>query len=105
MASYHGNAFQNILTCNFVAKVYLFRTLFAEQQFYWLAIVGILNSVISLYYYFKIVKSMYFKENDDLEVKNANPVIFWLIIIFSSQNILFYLYWSPLYEYIKDLFV
>ena len=92
-------------TSGFVAKVYLFRTLFAEQQFYWLAIVGILNSVVSLYYYFKIVKSMYFKENDNLEVKNANPVIFWLIIIFSSQNILFYLYWSPLYEYIKDLFV
>ena len=91
-------------TSGFVAKVYLFRTLFAEQKFYWLAIVGILNSVISLYYYFKIVKSMYFIENKALEAKKANPVIFWLIIVFSSQNILFYLYWSPLYEYIRSLF-
>ena len=88
-------------TSGFVAKVYLFRTLFAEQKFYWLAIVGILNSVVSLYYYFKIVKSMYFLENEKLESKNAHPVIFWLIIIFSSQNLLFYFYWNQLYLLIE----
>ena len=90
-------------TSGFVGKVYLFRTLFAEQKFYWLAIVGVLNSVISLYYYFKIVKSMYFKENENLEVKKAHPVIFWLIVIFSAQNILFYFYWAPLYRIIEGL--
>ena len=88
-------------TSGFVAKVYLFRTLFAEQKFYWLAIVGILNSVVSLYYYFKIVKSMYFIENDKLESKSAHPVIFWLIIVFSSQNLLFYFYWNKLYIFIE----
>ena len=90
-------------TSGFVGKVYLFRTLFAEQKFYWLAIVGVLNSVVSLYYYFKIVKSMYFKENENLEVKKAHPVIFWLIVIFSAQNILFYFYWAPLYGIIEGL--
>jgi len=90
-------------TSGFVGKVYLFRTLFAEQKFYWLAIVGVLNSVVSLYYYFKIVKSMYFKENENLEVKKAHPVIFWLIVIFSAQNILFYFYWAPLYQIIEGL--
>ena len=43
------------------------------------------------------------KFEDNLEVKKAHPVIFWLIVIFSAQNILFYLYWAPLYEMIKGL--
>ena len=91
-------------TSGFVAKVYLFRTLFATEQFYWLAIVAILNSVISLYYYFKIVKSMYFNENK-IETKEViQTPLFVLIIVFSAQNLLFYLYWSDLYNYIRGLF-
>ena len=39
-------------TSGFVGKVYLFRSLFYDKEFFWLAIIGILNSVISLYYYF-----------------------------------------------------
>ena len=46
-------------TSGFIGKLYVFSELFKNQQFYWLAIVAILNSVVALYYYFKIVKSMY----------------------------------------------
>tara|TARA_B100000401_G_scaffold30315_1_gene18145 strand:+ start:37 stop:1488 length:1452 start_codon:yes stop_codon:yes gene_type:complete len=88
-------------TSGFVAKVYLFRTLFAEQKFYWLAIVGIINSVVSLYYYFKIVKSMFFMEDDKIESKSAHPVVYWLIVIFSAQNLIFYFYWNNLYALIE----
>ena len=52
-------------TSGFVGKVYILRNLFADQQFIWLGVVAIINTVISLYYYFKIVKAMYFMENDD----------------------------------------
>jgi NADH-quinone oxidoreductase subunit N len=91
-------------TSGFVGKVYLFRTLFATEQFYWLGIVGILNSVISLYYYFRIVKSMYFDESVIEKEENRPLPLYLLIILFSSQNVLFYIYWSPLYNYIKSLF-
>ena len=91
-------------TSGFVGKVYLFRTLFATEQFYWLGIVGILNSVISLYYYFKIVKSMYFDESEIKEDENRPLPLYFMIIIFAAQNLLFYTYWSPLYNYIKSLF-
>jgi NADH-quinone oxidoreductase subunit N len=91
-------------TSGFVGKVYLFRTLFATKQFYWLGIVGILNSVISLYYYFKIVKSMYFDESEIKEKENTPFPLYLMIIIFSSQNILFYIYWEPLHNYITSLF-
>ncbi|MBI44729.1 MAG: NADH-quinone oxidoreductase subunit N [Candidatus Marinimicrobia bacterium] len=91
-------------TSGFVGKVYLFRTLFATEQFYWLGIVAILNSVISLYYYFKIVKSMYFSEKVIEEKENIQAPVYTLIVLFSAQNILFYMYWSDLYNYIKGLF-
>ena len=92
-------------TSGFVGKVYLFRTLFATEKFYWLGIIGILNSVISLYYYFKIVKSMYFDESV-IDAKEDKPLLLFLIIIFfSAQNLLFYTYWQALYNYITSLFI
>ena len=91
-------------TSGFVGKVYLFRGLFYDKEFLWLGVVAILNSVVSLYYYFKIVKSMYFHESDNKKVKSSHPVLYWSIVILSSQNILFYFYWSKLYVYIESLF-
>ena len=91
-------------TSGFVGKVYLFRGLFYDKEFLWLGVVAILNSVVSLYYYFKIVKSMYFYESDNKKVKSSHPVLYWSIVILSSQNILFYFYWSKLYVYIESLF-
>ena len=91
-------------TSGFVGKVYLFRTLFATEQFYWLGIIAILNSVISLYYYFKIVKNMYFNEKEVISEEKIDMPVYVIIILFSAQNLLFYLYWSDLYNYIQGLF-
>ena len=85
-------------TSGFVGKVYVLRNLFYDQQFMWLGIVAIINTVISLYYYFKIVKAMYFMENDELESKPCNPILYWSMIILSIQNICFYLYWSNIWN-------
>ncbi len=88
-------------TSGFIGKVYVLRNLFADEQFLWLGLVAIINTVISLYYYFKIVKAMYFIENDTLEVKSCCPYLYWIIIIFSAQNILFYLYWPTLWNLLE----
>lgn len=90
-------------TSGFIGKVYVLRNLFADQQYLWLGIVAIINTVVSLYYYFNIVKAMYFIENDSLEYKSADKALYFFIIIFSAQNILFYLYWSPLWNYLKSI--
>ena len=89
-------------TAGFVGKFYIFAELFKHQQFYWLAVVAILNSVVSLFYYFKIVKSMYLTDPDAADNKiDAHPVVNWSIILFSSQNLLFFLYWEPLIGFIE----
>ena len=91
-------------TAGFVGKFYLLAVLFRAKTFYWLAVVAILNSVVSLYYYFKIVKSMYFL-NDGEEVSSepleANPYIKWTAVLFSAQTLLFYFYWTPLIQFIN----
>ena len=43
-----------------------------EQGYYWLAFVGLLNSVVSLYYYVRIVKAMYLESADE----ETTPVSF-----------------------------
>ena len=32
---------------------------------------------------------------------DAHPVVNWSIIIFSSQNVLFFIYWEPLIEFVE----
>jgi len=48
----------------FVGKFYLFAAAF-QKQLYWLVILGILNSVVALFYYFRIASSMYFKKEKE----------------------------------------
>ena len=47
-------------TAGFVGKFYIFAAVIeAGSKFYWLAFVGVINSVVSLYYYIRVVKHMY----------------------------------------------
>ena len=48
-------------TGGFVGKFYLFAAAI-DAGFVWLAIIGVLNSAISLYYYFRVVMLMYMEE-------------------------------------------
>ncbi|MGA2409360.1 MAG: NADH-quinone oxidoreductase subunit N, partial [Candidatus Binataceae bacterium] len=50
-------------TIGFIGKFYVFAAAI-QQRFYVLAIVGILNSVVSLYYYMRPVKEMFLEEPD-----------------------------------------
>ena len=49
-------------TGGFFAKFYLFRAAMGNPQLYWLVVVGVLNSVVSIYYYLRIVVAMYFRD-------------------------------------------
>ena len=49
-------------TGGFFAKFYLFRAAMESPQLYWLVVLGVLNSVVSVYYYLRIVVAMYFRD-------------------------------------------
>lgn len=49
-------------TGGFFAKFYLFRAAMESPQLYWLVILGVLTSVVSIYYYLRVVVAMYFRD-------------------------------------------
>jgi NADH-quinone oxidoreductase subunit N len=47
----------------FMAKLYIFSAA-VKSKFYWLAILGVLNSAVSVYYYLRVTVLMYFRESE-----------------------------------------
>jgi len=47
----------------FMAKFYVFSAA-VKEKFYWLAILGVLNSAVSVYYYLRVTVLMYFRESE-----------------------------------------
>ncbi|MEI6310735.1 MAG: NADH-quinone oxidoreductase subunit N [Bacteroidota bacterium] len=61
------------LTAGFFGKYYIFSVAFTQYKP--LVIIAILNSAISIYYYFKVVVNMWFRENEKhYEVVEMNPL-------------------------------
>ena len=49
-------------TGGFFGKFYLFKAAMERPQLTWLVVVGVLNSVVSVYYYLRVIVAMYFKD-------------------------------------------
>ena len=88
----------------FFAKFYVFTSVL-EQKMYALAIIGLLTTVISAFYYLKIIKTIYFDDSvitfESVKNKTAQ------VSIFLSCSILltFFLYPSILSNLVNSLFV
>jgi NADH-quinone oxidoreductase subunit N len=85
----------------FIGKFFLFAAVLKEGGvFIWLAVVAILNSVISLYYYAKVVKTMFLDSPDPGDralAIDANNLT--LLIPLTVLTIVLGLYFSPLANY------
>ena len=88
----------------FFAKFYVFSAVL-EQKMYALAIIGLLTTVISAFYYLKIIKTIYF--DDSLITFDATKNKFAQLSIFISCSILltFFLYPSILNNVVGSLFI
>ncbi len=49
-------------TAGFFGKFYLFRAALGRADLTWLVVIAVLNSVVSVYYYLRVVTTMYFRE-------------------------------------------
>jgi len=72
----------------FFAKFYVFKSVI-EQSMYFLAIVGLLSTVIAAFYYLKIIKVIYFDEEKEKYDTNHN-ISLRLSLAFSTLLILLY---------------
>ena len=78
----------------FIGKVYLFAEVI-HQGVYWLALVAALNSVISLYYYARIVKVMFLEDPTqagELPVAFVPRVMLGILVV---PTLLLGIYWEP----------
>lgn len=89
-------------TAGFVGKFYLFAAVIQKgSAFYWLAIVGLLNSVVALYYYARIIKNMFFERAADeaSHGMSLSPYYVVLLTVLVVPTIVFGVYWRPLAEF------
>ena len=68
-----------------------------KQELYWLAIVGLLNSVVSLYYYARIVKAMFLETSDETETIPFSRGNVALLIVFVVPTLVIG-FWNTVYE-------
>lgn len=85
-------------TAGFIGKLYLFAALI-NAKWFWLAIVGAVNSVISLYYYVRIFRNMFLRdpEADEGSIR-FSPVQVLVLLALGIPTVLLGLYFGPLVE-------
>jgi NADH-quinone oxidoreductase subunit N len=86
-------------TAGFIGKLYLFAALI-NAKWFWLAIIGALNSVVSLYYYVKVLRNMFLVEPTESQGAisfSVSQVV--LLFVLLLPTLLFGLYFSPLVEF------
>ena len=89
-------------TIGFIGKLYIF-TAVLDANLIWLAVVGILNSVVSLFYYAKIFRNMWVRgmdnEGEDLKYSLPQQV---LVYIFAIPTLYYGIFWSPIINWAEQ---
>lgn len=86
-------------TAGFLGKFYLFQAT-VEAGYWWLALFGILNAFIALYYYLNVIKYMYLYDSDKEAIEIPVSRSVWVGLGLSTLMILLLgIYSSPAYEW------
>ena len=85
----------------FIGKFFLFAAVIKQGgTFILLAVEAIINSVISLYYYARIVKTMFFDFPESTDQQVLMPASSLpLLLILTIPTVYFGIYWGPLVDY------
>jgi NADH-quinone oxidoreductase subunit N len=87
------------LTAGFMAKFYMLKAALGSGEHIWLVIFAVIMAAVSVYYYFKVIQAMYFREGN--ASVNVNPafkvalvIVAALLIILGTfpQFLLYHLY-------------
>ena len=90
-------------TAGFIGKFYIFASLIkGGSSFYWLVVVGGINSVVSLYYYLKVVKIMYFDGERKEQILLPSNTLTGIIFVTALPSLLLGIYWTPIANWIQN---
>ncbi len=88
-------------TAGFIGKLYLF-TGIMKDNLVWLMVIGVLNSVVSLYYYLEIVRQMYVVPPETEQPVFGSRTLSSVVYISLAGIFLLGLYPTPLIELIRE---
>jgi NADH-quinone oxidoreductase subunit N len=76
------------LTAGFISKFYMLKATMADAKNLWLVIFAVLMAAVSVYYYFRVIQAMYFKESDGKHGIEVTPAFKWTLIVLAALIIL-----------------
>lgn len=79
------------LTAGFLSKFYMLKAAMATGKNLWLVIFAVLMAAVSVYYYFRVIQAMYFKDGEPQSIQ-ATPVFKWTLVIIAGLVILLGIY-------------
>ncbi|MEO5685673.1 MAG: NADH-quinone oxidoreductase subunit N [Chitinophagaceae bacterium] len=75
------------LTAGFFAKYYMLTAAIKNGAYLWLIIFAVLCAAISVYYYFRVIQAMYFKEGNG-QVKEISPAFKIILLVLAGIVVL-----------------
>ena len=84
----------------FIAKFYIFKAVIMAD-FLWIAVIGIMGSVISAYYYLNIVKVMYLDEAEELFTIESKKSVKFILFISAVLIFTFLIYADSLINFLS----
>jgi len=84
-------------TAGFMGKFWLFSAAI-EAGYVWLAVIGVINSAISLYYYVRVIVFMWIREEAIGSPVSMAPTLGLVIVVALVGTVLFGVYPAPLFD-------
>ncbi len=81
----------------FFGKLFVFKAAI-DAELYWLAVIGVLTSVVSAFYYLRIIKLMYFDEPAEALDGSIGRDLSLVMIVTSVFTLLFWIFPAPIVD-------
>lgn len=75
------------LTAGFISKFYMLKAALLTGRHLWLVIFAVLMAAVSVYYYFRVIQAMYFKEGQPKEME-ASASFKWTLVALAGLIVL-----------------
>lgn len=86
-------------TAGFIGKLYVFTSVI-NAGYLWLAVIGVINSVISLVYYVKVVRNMYLRDVESTKPKvTFSSFAMVIVLLLAIPTLILGVYFGPIIEW------
>jgi len=75
------------LTAGFLSKFYMLKAILETGKYLWLVIFAVMMAVVSVYYYFRVIQAMYFKEGNG-QIVEVSIAFKWTLVALAGIIIL-----------------